>query len=167
MLVSKNGQDPIGQILHVTEDRTERHFHNKERWLGNGAVVESLTGYTITSGNAAYGAETLLLDSDKTPVITGKRFFDVHRVIFLSISNATTFAFRFIWGTGTVGDAETAGQFSNIITVATGIGANISSSPTELMMPRLAAGTKVWAKCKNATNLATAVILIGLHEYDQ
>jgi len=165
MLVSKNGQDPISQILQVVDNEVEHHFHNVERWFGDGAVHASLTGYTVISGNGAFGAEVLLFDVAQTPHTAGMRFFDLHRLAPLALSSATVYLLRFIWGTGTVADAEAAEQYSTLPMISTGVGALVKGSAMDMMMPRLAVGTKVWAKCKNATNLATLTLLVGKHEY--
>jgi len=166
MLVVKNGVDPITEILHVTDDEIEHHIHNKERWVGNGATEDSLTPYTLTSGNGVFGTETLILDTGDTPIQSGKRFFDFNKMEVISVSSATVYVIRIIYGTGTVAAAESAGQYTTLTMIATGIGANISGFPIEIRMPRLAVGNKVWVKIKNATNLATITALFGLHEYD-
>ena len=144
-----------------------KHFHNKCRWLGNGAVEDSLTGYTVISGNGIFGSETVLLTSIQTPIDVGvgNTLWDLNRVFPLTLSSATAYIVRWIWGTGTVGDAEAARQYSESIIMSTGLGANVRGSSTDIMMPRLPIGTKLWAKCKNATNLATITMIVGIHEY--
>jgi hypothetical protein len=146
-------------------EAAEHHLHNREVWFGNGATEDSLTPYQITSGNAILGSEVLLLDTGDTPVIAGNTKFDFHRIHITGLSSATVYHLRLIWGTGTVGDAETAKQYTTITIqkiIATGVA---QGTPIALLMPQLAVGTKVWAKCKNATNLATLDILVGIHEY--
>lgn len=165
MLVSKNGLDPISEILHVVDDEIEHHFHNFERWFGSGAVEDALTPYTLTSGNADFGSEVLIFDTGDTPTVAGKRFFDMRRIQVISLSHSSVYIIRFIWGTGTVGDAETAGQYTTIPFIATGVGSNLVLAAADILTERLAVGTKVWGKTKNATNAATIDILVGKHEY--
>lgn len=148
----------------VTE--IEHHIHNIERWVGNGGSVGSLTGYTLVSGNGDFGSEVAILTDVQTPVQPNKVAFDLHRAMPLTMSSATVYYIRVIYGTGTVGDAEAAGQYSDFPIISTGLGANVKGTPNEIKFPKLAVGTKIWAKCKNATNLASVVLLFGLHEYD-
>ena len=83
---SNIGNDPTGQTntnnqftnTNTQMTRFESHFHNVEKWIGNGAVEDSLTGYTLTSGNNAFGTEVLLLDTGDTPIVAGKLYFDAH-----------------------------------------------------------------------------------------
>jgi hypothetical protein len=158
-----NGKDETFREV----EEIEHHLHNSERWIGNGGVEDSLTGYTIISGNGAFGSETEILTNIQTPLTSGKLFFDLHKFNPLSVSSATTYYLRIIYGTGTVAEAETAKQYTTICIISTGTGANIKGSAIEYMMKRLPTGTKIWAKCKNATNLATITGLFGLHEYDE
>lgn len=156
-----NGRDAI--LAEV--ENVEHHIHNREIWLGSGATEDSLTAYQITSGNNTFGTEVLLLDTGDTPIRTGRTKFDFHRIVVTDVSASTPYILRIICGTGTVAAAETAKQYTHALVVPTGVGALVSGSPVEIMMPRLNAGTKVWAKTKNAVNSETISILIGLHEY--
>lgn len=165
MLVVKNGVDPISKILHVVDDEIEHHLHNVNRWFGSGAVEESLTPYTLTSGNGVYGSEVLILDTGDTPFQSGRRFFDLYEVHPESTSSATHYFVRIIYGSGTVADAEAAGQYTTASFNPTGVGTFAGAESANVRNPRLPVGTKMWAKCKNATNLATIDVFFGLHEY--
>ena len=144
----------------------EKHLHNREIWVGNGATEDSLTPYTLVSGNNDFGSEVLLLDVGDTPFQAGYVSYDPHMIEVVSVDTASTYLIRLIWGTGTVGAAETAKQYTTDPITPTGIGSNVSGAPIAIMSPRVAAGTKLWAKCKNATNLAEVEILLGIHEYE-
>ena len=157
--------ETIATDIETKVNEIENHFHNTELWLGNGAVEDSLTGYQLTSGNNLFGSEVLLLDTGDTPVRAGNTIFAIHRMFITALSSGTPYYIRFIYGTGTVGDAETAKQYTTIPITSCGVGVNTKGSPAGLIFPRLAVGTKVWAKCKNASNLATISGLIGIHEY--
>lgn len=161
-----NAKDHLEQIEQEVYE-VEEHVHNRELWVGNGASEDSLTPYQIISGNGVFGTEVLILDTGDTPFVTGKLKFDLHRVNILDLSSATVYLLRFIWGTGTVAAAETAKQYTTVPIISVGVGSNISGTPSDLRFPRIDIGTKVWCKCKNATNLATIDLLAGLHEYDR
>jgi hypothetical protein len=163
MQLTINGKDEI--LREVSE--IEHHTHTLERWIGDGGIEDSLTGYTIISGNGVFGAETIILTSLQTPLTLGKLFFDLHKFNPLSVSSATVYYIRVIYGTGTVAEAETAKQYTTICIISTGVGANIKGASIDYKMKRLPIGTKIWAKCKNATNLATVTGLFGMHEYDE
>ena len=149
----------------------EEHEHTLERWFGksgdqsgtNWATESGLTVFQGESGDGIFGTEIKVLGSTDTPAVVGKTKFDFHR-IFVDDSSATSpYVVRFIYGTGTVGDAEAAGQYTDVYykkESAAGRGA-----PADLRMPLLDVGTKVWAKVKNATNSATLDFFFGLHEY--
>lgn len=164
MNVIIDGVDQISDIWHNTYE-AEHHLHNQNVWLGNGAVEDSLTGYTVTSGNGAFGAETLLIDVADVPKRTGNIKFDISFFSPLTISSATVYIVRLIWGTGLVAAAEAANQYTEIAVSSTGVGSTVRGFPMPVTMPDIVVGTKVWAKCKNATNLATITFLIAEHEY--
>lgn len=158
-----NGKDYLTkEVLEI-----EHHLHNVERWTGNGGTEDSLTGYTVVSGNGAFGSEIEILSAAQTPIDAGKRYFDLHKLVPLTLSSGTVYLVRIIWGTGTVAAAETAKQYTTIVVTSTGTGSNVRGTAIQFLMKRVAAGTTVWAKCKNATNLANVTFLVGLHEYDE
>jgi hypothetical protein len=153
---------PMDTITAAKVVILEEHIHNKMKVFGSGITRDSLTGYSLTAGTSSgFGTETLLLDTGSTPVDVGETYFDLHRFAPVVISSATPYLIRLIYGTGTVA----AGQYTTFGIYPTGTGSNVAASAVELTFPRLAAGTKVWAKIKNATNSATMTCLIGLHEY--
>ncbi len=158
-----------GGLLNVIEQEVfeiEKHIHNREIWFGNGAVEDSLTPYTIISGNNDFGAAVLLLDSGDTPVDAGMIKFDPHKTEVISVDTNSEYLLRLIWGSGTVGDAETAKQYTTFPATPSGIGANVSGDPIQAKANRIICGTdKVWMKCKNASNLAEILIQLGIHEY--
>uniref|UniRef100_A0A6M3LL40 Uncharacterized protein n=1 Tax=viral metagenome TaxID=1070528 RepID=A0A6M3LL40_9ZZZZ len=156
----------------------EKHFHNKERWFGasadqsgaDWALEDSLTTFQAISGDGVYGAdandEALVWGTgDGTPV-TGDTKFDLHRILFVTLSVDTPYIIRFVWGTGTMAAAITANQYSTIIVQNIVTGSKENGAPVDVMMPRLTYGTdKVWAQAKCATDDATADFLVGIHGY--
>lgn len=160
-----------------SDKRHDEHFMNRERWFGKKAVPTatdwgdeaSLTPYRAISGDGVFGIdgddEAEVLGTDDTPVIAGKNFYMLHKLLVLAASAATVYILRIVYGTGTMGDAESAGQYSDVGFIReTGVG---RGAPIELKMPMLRAGTdKVWIRAKNATDNATIDFLVGLHEHD-
>jgi hypothetical protein len=145
----------------------EQHFHTREIWFGNGVVENSLTPYTATSGNGDFDGETLLIDSTDTPVITGNNYFDFHRLLITATSEDTPFYIMLAWGyTGTVVNAISQNRTTVIPIISLAASPFSNGAPFEVKMPKLRSGTKVWALCKNVTNLATVNFFIGLHEYE-
>lgn len=144
----------------------EHHIHRRSIFFGNGATVDSLTPYTLTSGNGDFGSEVLLLDTTDTPVVAGNKFYDPHEVFFVDSSETTSYIIRFVWGNGTIGDAESANQYTTFPfqkIISTG---NANGSIEDIGIKRLVCGYhKLWAKCKNVTNLATVTLFFGIHEY--
>jgi len=165
----------IADLVVIEQEtyETEHHLHNRERWFGKLGVQTgtdwgeeaSLAPYRAISGNGVFGAdpndEALVLGTDDTPAIAGMTRFDAHRLLITAASNATDWVLRVIYGTGTMADAESAGQYSDVMVQEARKGA-----PIEIIMTRGTCGsTKVWVRAKNATNNATIDFFIGIHEY--
>jgi len=157
----------------------EHHLHNSERWFGIAAVPtatdwadDTLGAFQAISGNGVYGAdaddEAEILGTADTPAQTGKLKFDVHRILVVDTSVGTIYKVRFVWGTGTMADAITAGQYSEAMYLIDAANPQQSGgSPVDIIMPRLDVGTKVWLQCRNATDNATIDFFVGIHEYDE
>lgn len=151
----------------------EQHLHNRERWFGksvnqsgnNWGTKASLTPFRAISGSGAFGSDTndaaKVLGTEDTPAITGMVLFDLHQIMVEGASNATEFITRVIFGTGTMAEAEAAGQYSDeMLTEAR------KGEPLDHIMPRLLCGMdKVWVRVKNASNNAWIDFHVGLHEY--
>jgi hypothetical protein len=86
------------------------------------------------------------------------------RIGAVGVSVATPYLVRLIWGISDVATAEAAKQYTTFGMYPSGVGANVTGGAIVIPFPRLPAGTKVWAKCKNATNGATVSFLIGIFE---
>jgi hypothetical protein len=153
-----------------------RHVHNRERWRGVRVpqtatewAADGLTAFQAISGAGAYGAdpgdEAQVLGSADTPLIAGKTTFDLRQLFITDLSVATPYKLRLAWGTTTLADALAAGQFTEQIVAEFGGGPFASGGPIDVLTPRLAAGTQVWAQAWNATDNATIDFLVGVHEY--
>ncbi len=159
MQVILDGQDVILREAEIID----HHLHNKEHWYGAGAVEDSLTGYNIISGNGIFGTEVEIFSS--AFAMAGMLSYDFHRIIPLTISSATVYMIRIIWGLGTVADAESAGQYTTFPIISSGVGANIDGLPEDIINKRINFGNTVWMKCKNNTDSATITLLAGIHPY--
>lgn len=164
----------VGVISYLKEH--DDHFHARERWFGisadqsgnDWALEAGLTPFRAISGNGIFGEdandEAKVLGTDDTPVIAGKRLFDMHEIFITALSAATVYILRFIWGTGTMAASEALGQYADVPVMKESAAGR--SLIQEIRMPKVAADTKVWCRAKNATDNATADFLVGLHEYD-
>ena len=156
----------------------ERHIHGRERWLGKSAdqsgddwAANNLTPFRAISGTNAYGAdandEAKVLGTLDTPQITGMVRYDMHRIMMVAASSETVYKLRIVYGSGTMADAITAGQYTELCVMADAAVAQVPHDAFEIMMPRGYCGvTKVWVQAWNATNNATIDFLVALHEYE-
>lgn len=161
------GGDLGARILRVANE-IERHFHNNEIWFGSdgGATEDSLTPYTLVSSDGAFGPAVELLAPGDTPFVAGNTRFDPHRITPTRIDTASLYLIRLIWDDVSVVAGESARQYTTIPVFPTGVGANIDGTIVEVMARRAYSGVDyLWAKCKNATDVAEIDIIIGIHEY--
>ena len=156
----------LGQrILRVVQE-IERHLHNTEIWFGDGAVEDSLTPYTLVSSDGAFGPAVELLAPGDTPFVAGNTRFDPHRILPERIDTGSLYLVRLIWDAVSVIAGESARRYTTFPVFPTGIGANIDGSVVDALARRAYSGTDyLWAKCKNATDVAEVDIIIGIHEY--
>lgn len=155
----------------------EIHIHSRERWFGKLAVQtatdwaeNNLSPYRAISGNNTYGSdandEAQVLGTADTPIFVGSTRYDMHRIFVVAASSDTVYKLRFVYGSGTMADAITAGQYS---TTMIKIDPAVQSSPSvahEIQLPRGTCGaTKVWVQAWNATDNATIDFFVGVHEY--
>ncbi len=157
----------------------EHHLHSLERWFGLAAAPSgtnfgdeaTLLPYVAISGAGVFGAdandEANVIGTDDTPAITGTTKYDIHRILVVTVDNVTPWILRVIYGTGTMADAEAAGQYSDIMVIAVNVAGPLEAgAPFHIMMPRLDCGVdKVWIRAKNATNNDEIDFFVGLHEY--
>ena len=157
-----------GEVTEINDS-----IHAPVRWLGiaapqtatNWGEVEGLTPYRAISGLGVFGAdandEALVIGTDDTPFIAGRTHFDVHRILVSAASNANPFVLRIIYGTGTIGDAQTANQYTDFMLSDARKGLSVP-----IHMPEGASGvTKLWVRAKNAADNATVDFFIGAHTH--
>lgn len=156
----------------------DTHIHSRERWRGIRAVQtgtlwadDVLVSYQAISGAGVYGAdandEAQVLGTGDTPTITGNVRFDMHRIFVTEVSEDTPYSIRVVWGTGTMADAITAKQFSELLLSSDVTNPQqAAGTPVDLIMPRLRSGIdKVWIQARNPTDNATIEFRVGIHEY--
>jgi hypothetical protein len=155
----------------------EDHFHSKGRWFGRHAtqagntwaLSDTLGVFVSTSGNNTWGVDaadtTKIFGSSDTPTIASYKYFDMHKIFVTTASQTSVYKIRFVWSTTTFAAGLTAGNYSETIVIVASAAARIS--PSEIWMPKLASGTKVWAQAWNATDNATVSYFVGIHEYIQ
>ena len=155
-------------------EEIDHHEHNVERWWGTtgadtetNAIAATLTPYSATSGNNTWGGAVPICGTADTPAHTGATHFDPHRLEIVSLDDETDpWRFRMIYGTGTSGEAITAGQWSEIIVASNAVPGNrAGGSPVSIRMPVLTVGTKLWAQCWNNTNAEVMQFFWGAHGY--
>lgn len=150
-------------VIETETIEIDTHFHVQERWLGAGAST-GMAGYSLTSGNDDWGSWVTLLDTGDTPIIAGRTAFDFRRVLFTVQDTAAVHRMQIGWGaTGTIISGE---RFTEVMFLPSGIGANISTIPVSIRIPRLAAGTLVSARTwVDGENADGTTFFMGIHEY--
>ena len=178
MGIYKNGLS----LSDVESYETEKHFHNRERWIGISGDQsgtdwsDSISDATMIpvfiaiSGNDTYGAdgddEAKVIGTSDLPMIAGMVKCDVHNIYVTAASNTSIFWLRIVYGSGTMADAITAGQYSEFPVLADAAAGGSVAVVTPTMLPRITAGTdKVWIQAKNTTDNATISFYVGIHEY--
>ena len=177
--LATDGLEGVPNSLSYRVHEIEKHHHSRERWLGkrgsqtatDWGVDTVITPFQAISGNNTYGAdandEALVIGTGDSPLISGMVKYDLHRIFIADVSVDTKFKLRIVYGSGTIGDAITAGQYSEALVETDSTNPQQSAGiPFLINMPRLVCGTdQVWVQVWNATDNATIDFLVGLHEY--
>lgn len=180
-----NGLSGVANSLAYKVHEIEKHFHNYERWAGKAADQSGVnpwaamlssagmqTSYRCISGTNDYGGDANdeaqvwgLYDTLSVGGVTQTKL-DVHRIFITASSITTIWYVRLVYGTGTLADAITAGQYSTFPVVADAAQGGSIDVIINVMMPRITIGThKIWVQGKSATNNATLDFLVGFHGY--
>jgi hypothetical protein len=174
MSTINNGEPTVNEVLKEVVE-VEHHLHGWEKWLGAAASPSgethvadraTLTPFQIDAGNDTFGAWVQILGSSDTPVETGMVKFDLHRVQLLDVE--TTLKETIIQiGFGATGAAALTANTYTEVMLRPESKANRGDAPITVMMKRVSAGTKCWARCwVNGTNTSTVDFVVGIHEYD-
>lgn len=151
----------------------ERHFHNRGRfWGSNGAATETNAiaatvgvPFVAVSGNNTWGTAIPICGTADDPTDGLGEKHDPHLILVVDTDHTTPYRFRVIYGTGTSGDAITAGQWSEIMFLASG-GPFDAGVPAEMIMRRVDVGSKLWVQVWNATNGSNVDFYWGTHPYE-
>lgn len=154
----------------------QKHFHGREFWWGalaipgeTNAIEKNVTRpFAVTSGNDAWGAAISVIGTDDVPANAGDAYWDAHRILVTDLDDETdTWLVRLIWGTGTSGDAITAGQYTELMVQSNAVPGNrAGASPVDVRMPKIAASSRLWAQVWNDTNGEVLSFFIGVHGYE-
>ena len=158
----------LAEIIEV-----EHHFHGREFWWGSDGSPGEDTAIAATvsvpfvavSGDNTWGTAISIMGTDDVPAKATDTRFDAHRILVMDTEHTTAYRMRFIWGSGTSGDAITAGQWSEFMFVTAVAGPFSTGTPVNLMMPRATVGEKLWAQVWNATDTSEVDFYYGVHGY--
>lgn len=153
----------------------EKHFHNYERWFGlspspSGEVkradllATTVAPFQIDAANNDWGSWLQILGSSDTPTNIGGTYtkFDLHSVQVVANERAQPYYVQFAFG-DTAAGALTAGTYTSMVIACP---ATNTDEAFKIMMNRVNAGTKAWARCKCVgQNTATLDFYFGIHEY--
>ena len=183
--ISTLGLNGAVNSLSYRVHEIEKHFHNYERWWGKSADQSGVnpwatslstaamrTAFRAISGSAAFGADTNdeaqcwgLYDTLSVGGVAQAKL-DFHQMFVTASSVTTIWYIRIVYGSGTLADAITAGQYTEFPIVADAAQNGSINIIVPVMMPRITIGThKIWIQGKNATDNATIDFLIGGHGY--
>jgi hypothetical protein len=174
MTVQLNGQTEVDKDI----DYTEEHLHHKTRWYGirspqtetQWADALSMLPFVAISGLNTWGADL----NDEVQCFgagdvlaelgTGLVCGDFDLILVTTNSSATLSRLRLIWGTGTMADAITANQYTDLLYSRTN--SDTTRIPRQFASPRLTIDNKIWMQHWNASNNATISFYLGVHAYN-
>jgi hypothetical protein len=162
--------------LEKETEYVEEHLHHKTHWYGKNADQTTnwcngatLTPYRAISGSNTWGGdandEALCFSAaDTLPELgTGLVSGDFDMILVLANSSDTVSRLRLIWGTGTMADAITANQYTEIMYVRNA--SDTTRIPRAFGCPKIAVENKIWMQHWNNTNNATIDFFLGAHAY--
>ena len=171
-----DGLDGVYDSLAYRVSEIEKHFHGREYWWGALAAPDTTNAielnvtrpFVAASGANVWGVAIPVIGSADLPTHADDVYWDPHRILVTDLDDETdAWLVRWIWGTGTVGDAITAGQFTEVMVQSNAVPGNrAGGQPFAMQCPRIAAGTNLWAQVWNDTNLEEMSFFIGLHGYE-
>lgn len=130
------------------------------------ADVDTMTPFTLTAGNDAWGAWVQILGSGDTPTRAGMQRFALHRYIVDDVAvlgdKVLTLLQVAVGASGAA--ALAAGTYTTVLLVPEKGG---RQDPYDLQMPAVAVGSKVWARTwANGANSPTLDVQFTLREYE-
>ena len=171
-----NGLLGVNNSLAYRVHEIEKHFHSDEDWFGLAAIpaaethradditIATLAPFQIDAGNDDWGTWLQILGSSDTPNRTSMVKFDLHNIQVVDSETTNVHSFIQIgWG-ATGAAALTAMDYTTIPYLSPTNQAAETAIP--VMMSRITAGTKVWARCLAVgANTMTLDFYFGIHEY--
>ena len=188
-----DGLTGVSNSLAYKVNEVEKHLHNREFWFGqSGSPVQGVTagekgiGVPFVISSVATGdgfsAWIPVLGNTDTPSVvgSGNAYFDAHRMLITDVDTGDKLPhfIQFGWSTlaATSSDADAGADalanshISGFIAVPEKDG---KSAPINVMMPRIAIGTRLLMRYKvHNRNTPFALVagtnlhfFIGLHEY--
>ena len=162
----------VSNSLAYRVHEIEKHFHGREFWWGAVAVPDETnaidanvdTPFVAVSGNDDWGTAIPIMGTSDIPANAGDVRYDARRVLVVDTDHATAYRMRFIWGSGTSGEAIGAGQCSEFMFI-TASGPFIAGVPVDMMEPRGTVGEKMWCQVWNVTNSSEVDFFYGVHGY--
>ena len=171
-----DGLTGVVDSLSYRAHEIEHHLHGRERWWGalagpdetNAIEANVNRPFVAVSGNNTWGTAIPIVGTDDIAANAGDVFVDVKRILVVDLDDDTSpWRLRFIWGSGTSGDAIAAGQWSEMMIQSNAVPGNRAGAvPLEMQMPRIAAGLICWAQTWTAVNLDAMSFFIGVHGYE-
>ena len=170
----------VNNSLAYRVHEIEKHHHSNEDWFGladapdaevhradditDHVLANPIDPFVIDAGNEVWGSWVQIVGSSDTPNRAGMAKFDMHHIQVVASEAADVNAFiQITWGAdGATGLA--AGDYTTIpYLTPTNQSAETSMN---VMMTRIDAGTKVWARCLGmGENTMTLSFFFGIHEY--
>ena len=174
---------PFLDRINKTGEYTEEHQHHMTRWFTarnpqtatewawpvDGHIASPF--YRAISGAAAYGADpgdTAQLFGTADIPIAGMLYGDFDEILVIANSSNTLYICRLVWGTTTVADAVTAGQYSEFpfFRPAADNNRKVMLIPTPKIPVKIGGqDVQIWVQCQNDTDNATLDFIIGVHGY--
>ncbi len=167
-----DGLTGTSNSLAYRVNEIEKHMHSRGRfWGSNGAATETNaidanvdTPFVAVSGNDDWGVAIPICGTGDDPTDLSYAKFDAHFVLVTDTDHATPYRLRFVYGTGTSGEAIAADQWSEGMFI-TSTGPFSSGVPLGGQMPRVDVGTKLWCQVWNATSGSNVDFFWGCHGY--
>jgi len=167
------------QSVIAAKEATEaaHHFHSYERWMGLAAspsgethradaIAATIAPFQADAGNDGWGAWLQLLGSSDTPIIAGKRKYDLHRVEIVAAERKSALHMVQVAFGESGAAAIAAGTYTELVFVTPAAGAQDIPVPIRHTSPD--AGTKAWVRFAIPdADTGTVDFYIGIHEYDE
>ena len=167
-----NGLAGVSNSLAYRVHEIEKHHHGSEFWWGSDGSPDETTAIAATvsvpfvavSGDNTWGTAIPIMGTNDIPANAGDVRYDAHRLLVVDTGHTTPYRLRFVWGSGTSANAISAGQWTEIMFLASG-GPFDAGVPVNIQMPRGTIGQKLWCQVWSATNLSEVDFYYGVHGY--